>query len=144
VIGRAGHSLASATSLGDLVDVGWVVPSTKHAETSFAALFRKHHFKVPVRVTCAESMLSQLVFVLNSETLMIAPRQVLELSLYAKLLTKIPIREAIEAPTIVMVRRAALPLTPAADYFCDLMRRAGEQMQAPVHGQLNLVPVATS
>jgi hypothetical protein len=28
------------------------------------------------------------------------------------------------APPICIVQRTGLPLTPAADYFCDMMRRA--------------------
>ncbi len=28
------------------------------------------------------------------------------------------------APAIAVVRRAALPMTPAADYLCDMFRRA--------------------
>jgi len=33
------------------------------------------------------------------------------------------VREALPAPSIVLVRRPDLPLTPAADHFCDLMLR---------------------
>lgn len=129
IIGRVGHPLSKAKSLGDLVDARWIVSSTKTAETSFAAMFRKHHFKVPARVTLAQSILGQLVLLASSEMLMLAPKQALEYPPYAGRLTRIPVREEIDAPTIVMVRRAALPLTPAAEYFCDLIRRASVQIQ---------------
>jgi LysR family transcriptional regulator, regulator of abg operon len=33
------------------------------------------------------------------------------------------LKEKLLAPDIVLVRRPDLPLTPAADYFCDLLRR---------------------
>jgi len=40
------------------------------------------------------------------------------------LLIRVPVREEIDAPAVVIVRRTASPLTPAAEHFCDLMRRA--------------------
>jgi hypothetical protein len=33
------------------------------------------------------------------------------------------IEERLPAPDIVCIRRPELPLTPAAEYFCDLLRR---------------------
>ena len=131
VVGRAGHPLSGATSLGELTDARWIVSSTKTAETSFAALFRRYQFKVPARVTLAESVLGQLVFLLNSEALMISPKQTMEFEPFAGRLIRIPVREEIDTPSIVMVRRAALPLTPAAEHFCDLMRRASTHVQTP-------------
>ncbi len=35
----------------------------------------------------------------------------------------INIKEKLPAPDIVMIRRPDRPLTPAADHFCDLMKR---------------------
>ena len=124
VVARAGHPDARATSLRELTDVRWVVPSAQTAEGSFAALFRKHRCRIPAQLTFAPSILGQLVFVLNAGMLMVAPRQVLEFSPYKGLLTRVPVREEIDAPAVVIVRRTASPLTPAAEHFCDLMRRA--------------------
>lgn len=130
VIGRKGHPLAGAQSLEDLTDARWVVSSAQHAKSSFTTLFAKHRFKAPSRVIYAESVLSQLIFLQNCDALMIAPVQALEFGPYAGRLVQIPVREAMEAPMVVMVRRAALPLTPAAEFFCDLMRRESVPMQA--------------
>jgi DNA-binding transcriptional LysR family regulator len=101
-----------------------VVPSAEQARSSFAALFRKHHCPVPERLTFATSILSQLVLAMSAGMLMIAPKQALEFSPYKSRLIRIPVREEIDAPPIVIVRRTASPLTPAAEHFCDLMRRA--------------------
>jgi DNA-binding transcriptional LysR family regulator len=130
VIGRAGHPLAKATTLRELVDARWVLSSATTAATSFASLFRKHHCKVPARITFAGSILSQLVLLLHSDMMMVAPRQVLDFAPYKGLLTRIPIKAEIDAPEIVMIHRAASPLTPAAEHFCDLLRRASVQSQA--------------
>jgi hypothetical protein len=39
-------------------------------------------------------------------------------------LQEIEVEEPIEAAPIVVIRRADLPLTPAAEFLCDLLRRA--------------------
>src|SRR5260221_442839 len=40
---------------------------------------------------------------------------------------KLELKEEMAAPPICLIRRAALPLTPAAEFLCDLLRRAGVQ-----------------
>jgi hypothetical protein len=45
-------------------------------------------------------------------------------------LQEIALKEKIVAPPIVIIRRAALPLTPAAEYLCDLLRRVSAQYAA--------------
>jgi LysR family transcriptional regulator, regulator of abg operon len=124
VIAPAGHPLARARSLRQLSDANWVVSSAGTAEANFAALFRKNRCKVPERLTFAAGILTQVMLLLNSEILMIGPKQLLEFAPYRGRLVRIPVREKIEAPMMVMVRRAASPLTPAAEHFCDLVRRA--------------------
>jgi hypothetical protein len=39
-------------------------------------------------------------------------------------LATIPVRETLFAPPMVLIRRASVPLTPAATHFADLMQRA--------------------
>jgi hypothetical protein len=40
------------------------------------------------------------------------------------LLQRIHVKERLPAAPIYIVRRASLPLTPVAEYFCDMIRRA--------------------
>lgn len=129
VIARAGHPLANARSLRELTEASWIVSSSNYADTSLAALFRRHGCKVPTRLTFVGSVLGQVVFLLSSSMLMIAPTQVLEFAPFKGRLIRIPAIEEIDAPNVVMVRRAALPLTPAAEHFCDLIRRASVSLQ---------------
>lgn len=131
IIARRGHALARAKSLVALADAHWVVSSATNASASFATLFRKNRCPIPARLTYAESILSQLIFVLSTDMLMVAPRQVMEFAPYKKYLTRVDVREKIDAPRIVMVRRAACPLTPASEHFCDLLRRASVSLQSP-------------
>lgn len=129
VVARTGHPLAKAKSLRELTDANWLVSSAPSAEAGFAALFRKHQCKVPTRITYAGTILSQLVFLLNTDMLMIAPKQAIDFAPYQDRVVGIATREVMDAPAIIMVRRAASPLTPAAEHFCDLLRRASVHLQ---------------
>ena len=124
VIGRAGHPQAGAAGLAELVETHWVTSNETTAENSFAATFRKHNLPVPQRLTYAGSILSQVTLLFSSEMLMIGPKQLLELEPYQGRLEAVRIAEQLDAPEVVLVQRAAAPLTPAAEYFCDLIRRA--------------------
>lgn len=128
VICRTDHPLARANSLKQLIDCSWVVSSTTYAQSSFTSAFGKYHLDLPTRITYAGSLFSQAIFLLNSDMLMIAPKQVVDFAPYKGHLVRVPIREVLDAPEVVMVRRAASPLTPAAEYFCDLIRRASASL----------------
>jgi len=49
------------------------------------------------------------------------------------LLTHIDVREELAAPSICIVRRARLPLTPVAEQLSDLFRRAAAHHMAATH-----------
>ena len=38
-------------------------------------------------------------------------------------LQMVRVRERLPAPAIVLIRRPDLPLTPAAEFFCDVLRQ---------------------
>ena len=40
-------------------------------------------------------------------------------------LQTVQVREVLPAPDIVLIRQPDLPPTPAAEYFCDVLRRFG-------------------
>ena len=124
VVARKGNPLRNAKSLADLTRVRWVLGSPTYAEVTFAALFRKYRLPVPRQLTFAGSVLGQMQILLHTDMLSVLPRQCLDTVPMKGLLIQVPIREVIHSPPIVLVRRASLPLTPAAEYFCDLARRA--------------------
>ena len=51
------------------------------------------------------------------------PVQWLNMTLGSGGLAPIRVKEILPAPSIVVIRRAGLPLTPAAQYLLDLLRR---------------------
>lgn len=125
VVCRKGHPLAQARSLRELVDAPWLTSSiTYRPEDEVAPLFTRHGLQAPRIVMQTHSSLSFLTALLNSDMLMMLPVQWLSAPLTRDLLHAIPIRETLPTPPICIVRRAGLPLTPAAEYFCDMLRRA--------------------
>jgi LysR family transcriptional regulator, regulator of abg operon len=64
-----------------------------------------------------------MVALANSDLLTMVPVQWTEFVAVSKSLAPIPVREVFPAPSIVTVRRAGLPLTPAAELLLDLLRR---------------------
>ena len=52
------------------------------------------------------------------------PMQFTEFPLTRDAMQRIPVKETLPAPPIYILRRAGLPLTPAAEHFADLIRRA--------------------
>lgn len=125
VFARRGHPLSKARSLSSLIGESWISTGiTDKAEAEFAQLFAKHKLPAPKLVVQADSMLTMLMTLMSSDALAITLRQYDEFPLTRSALQVIKVEESLPAPPIVIVRRAALPLTPAADYLCDMFRRA--------------------
>ena len=126
VVGRRDHPLAGAKSLAELVDAEWATTSvTLEAEEEMGELFRCHGLGAPRLVLQSQSALTLMVALANSDLLAMVPVQWIEFAPMWGLLEAIKIREALPAPTIVLIHRIGLPLTPAATYFVDMLRRAG-------------------
>ncbi len=128
VFARRGHPLAAARSLRELGGASWITTgTTSDAEAEFSTLFVHNGLPPPRLVIKAESMLSALMTLMSSDALAMTLRQYDEFELTRSALQVINIQEPLPAPSIVIVRRAGLPLTPAADYLCDMFRRASAQ-----------------
>ena len=74
------------------------------------------------------SALTFFFTVANSDMLMMLPVQWAQVPLFRDHLQVIDVEEQLPAPPISIVQRTGLPLTPAAEYFCDMMRRASLHM----------------
>lgn len=125
VFARHGHPLAGARSLTELANVNWVTTGiTDKAEAELRELFAKYQLPPPRLVLQSESMLTTLSTLMATDAMVIALRQLDEFEPTRSALQRVPVQEVLPAPPVVVVRRAALPLAPAADYFCDMFRRA--------------------
>ncbi len=129
VVARHGHPLAQAKSLAQLSEAQWVTTSiTDDAAAEIADLFDLHRLPAPqlgARIT--GGVLSLMTILGHSDLLAIVPRQWIESPLTRGMLRKLELKEEIAAPPICIIRRAVLPLTPAAEFLCDLLRRASVQ-----------------
>lgn len=124
VIGRRGHPLASARSIKELGKAEWATTTIDFdAATDLNELFAKYKMLPPVITLQTHSALSVIVALSSCDLLAILPAQWNEFPLTRDILQVINIKEKLPAPDIVLIRRPDLPLTPAADHFCDLMKR---------------------
>ncbi len=131
IVGRQGHPLAQARSLRDLVNAEWVTTSvTYRAEEELGPLFASHGLPPPRAIVQARSALTFLFTVAYSDLLMLLPIQWTQAPLFRHALQRIHVEEHLPSPPICIVRRTSLPLTPAAEYFCDMMRRAAGHRDA--------------
>ena len=125
IVGRKDHPLAQARSLYDLADAEWITTSITHiAEEELGPLFAQNGLPAPKLVLQAHSTLTFLVALVYSDLLMMLPIQWTKSPLLRHAVQPIHVRELLPAPPVCLVRRNGLPMTPAAEYFCDMMRRA--------------------
>lgn len=124
VVGRKGHPLARARSLKALAQAEWLTPSLSgNAAEDLDALFATFGLAPPKVMLQAHSAMSVLVALASTDLLAMLPEQWDEFPLTKGTLQVIRVRERLPAPDIVVVRRADLPLTPAAEYLSDMLRR---------------------
>jgi LysR family transcriptional regulator of abg operon len=129
ILGRKGHPLGHARSLHELIDAHWLSTSvTSKADEELAPLMAQHGLPPPRLLLQAHSALSMLVALAHSDLLAMLPIQWTEFALTRDALQRIDVVEPLPAPPICIVRRRGLPLTPAAEYFCDMMRRASTHL----------------
>jgi DNA-binding transcriptional LysR family regulator len=124
ILGRKGHPLAGARSLRDLSGAEWATTSvTFNAEGELGELFAQHHMPPPRLALRSQSALTLMIALACSDLLAMVPMQWTDFSETSDTLKPIPVKETLPAPPIVTVRRAGLPLTPAAEHLLDLLRR---------------------
>lgn len=124
VVCRKGHPLAVTHSLKALANADWAITGVDYkAEDDIARLFESHRLPKPRVLLRARSAMSIMVALAHSDLLAMLPVQWEEFPMTRDALQSIRIREVLPAPAIVLVSRPDLPLTPAAEYFCDLLRR---------------------
>lgn len=130
IICRKGHPLAGAKSLSELIDAGWVTTSvTFKAEEELGPLFAQHGLPKPRLIFRAHSALSFVTAMVSSDALAMLPVQFAELTMAGAELEIIQIAEPLPEPPLCLVRRNDILLTPAAEYFCDMIRRASGHIE---------------
>jgi hypothetical protein len=96
---------------------------TFKAEEEMGQLFRQHRLPPPRLALRSQSAVTLMVTLANTDLLAMVPIQWTDLVAASGALAPILVKEVLPAPAIVTVRRAGLPLTPAAEFLLDLLRR---------------------
>lgn len=124
IVGRKNHPMAGAKSIRELGQAEWATTSVNYnAPDDLNELFAKYKMAAPAIMLQAHSAMSIMVALAYSDLLAILPVQWNEFPLTRNTLQVINVRERLPAPSVVCIRRPDLPLTPAAEFFCDLLRR---------------------
>jgi LysR family transcriptional regulator of abg operon len=124
ILARIGHPLMRAKSLRALADAEWATTSiTFKAEEELHGIFKDHGLPQPRLALQSQSAITLLISLANSDLLAMAPVQWTTFPAARGMLAPINVRETFRAPTIVIIRRRDLPLTPAAEFLLDLLRR---------------------
>ncbi len=122
---RKGHPLAGSKSLRDLVDAEWITSSvTSKAEEEIVPLYAQHGLPAPRLVMQAHSGLTYMMALANSDLLMLLPQMWTRFPMWDHMFQAIAVAEVFPTRPICIVHRTGLPLSPAAEYFCDMFRRA--------------------
>lgn len=127
---RKDHPLAAALSLAELTSADWIATSiTVNPAEELGPIFARYNLPEPTIALQAHSALTMIAAAAYSDLLTMLPIQWTEFPWSNNLLQRIHIKERLVAPSMYIVRRANLPLTPAAEFFCDMVRRASEETQ---------------
>lgn len=125
IIARRDHPLRFATSLGELVGASWVTtPMAIDSDSEVNSVFAAAGLPAPRIVMQASSAMNLAVIVATSDLLAPVPQQWMEIIRATGLMERIPVSEVTKAPRICAVRRANIPLTPAAEFLNDIATRA--------------------
>lgn len=127
IIGRRHHPLVTARTLADLEGAKWVGTSvTSDHSAELAPLFAQYDLPPPTISVRTRSGLSAMMVTASTDLLALLPRQWESFARRTDLLGAIAVREDLSAPPICLIARAALPMTPMAQYLADQFRRAAQ------------------
>lgn len=124
VVARAGHPLAGATELAQLIDCEWIQGSLPdELESSMETAFQKAGLPQP-RVAAQRDAFSALFFILlESDYVSITTEAAVAPLCRAGLLTRIPVVDDLGVSVQSLVVSASRPLGPHAQSMVDAVRR---------------------
>jgi len=124
VICRRDHPLRNAKSLRELTDARWLVSgATGMASAEHDLIFKGLGLPIPQSVVHCEYATALVSLLACTDMVSIMPRQYAESRALKGLFVSIPIQEELPGADIVLVQKAGMPLTPAADYMLTMLRR---------------------
>lgn len=120
IMARKGHRLAGAKSLKELTDAEWIMTSITHlAEEEMDEMFAHYRLPPPKIAVQSQSALTLMTVLSCSDLLAMVPRHWADFAARQGQLVPIEVKERLPAPAVVLIRRASLSLTPAAQCLVD-------------------------
>jgi DNA-binding transcriptional LysR family regulator len=131
VVARRHHPLAAARSVRDLQACEWIFSSAPRGpgavvQEAFASL----DLGEPRRGMTCESFLALPGIVATSDLLTTMPRALLQHNVWHEQLVAVPVAELLPCPTICVLRRHDMPLTPAAQQLTGWIRHFATERAA--------------
>lgn len=115
IVGQRDHPQAQATRLAQLQDCRWAFSSAPRGPGAIILdAFAKYGLSEPKLGIVCESFLALPGILANSDMLTTMPRGLYERNAFKDQLCILPIEDQLPSPTIFVLRRHDLPLTPAA------------------------------
>ena len=115
IVGQRNHPLAQATRLAQLQDCSWAFSSAPRGPGAIImAAFESHGLPKPKLGLVCESFLALPGILAHTDLLTTMPRGLYERNAFKDQLCILPIEDQLPSPTIFVLRRHDLPLTPAA------------------------------
>ena len=136
VIVRAGHPLANAQHLSDLVGAQWIWPSVRSSVTrGLARAFRQARLPEPTCLTTCETLTGLETLVANTDLVGAVPFEVQRARAQSNGLHTVPLLQTIEGPRVAVLRWADARPTPASadleEAFVQAARQLARGAQAP-------------
>lgn len=120
---RRGHPLQDATRLAELAGCDWVFSSAPRGPGAMIEeAFGAAGLGTPRAGLTCESFLALPGIVAHSDDMATIPRLLFELNAFHDLLVQVPVTDRLPSPTVHVVRRHDLPLTPAASALIGWIR----------------------
>jgi DNA-binding transcriptional LysR family regulator len=123
VIARRGHPLANARALADLREAHWVSTRQRGGGASgnrLSALFDNATLAPPRIAATTEAVFDTLHCIAESDYLGLEPASLAEHRFFRDHVVVVPIAERATKTSVCLLRRAGVPLTPAAQELATM------------------------
>lgn len=129
IVCRRDHPLRGARSLKELAGCEWVLSSGPRGPGAVVdEAFAGCGLPPPPRALVCESFLALPGLVANSTWMATVPRLLFDLNAFRDQLVQVPVQEQLPSPTVHVVRRHDLPLTPAAQKLIGWIRHHAQAL----------------
>lgn len=128
IVGQRQHPKAKATRLSQLVDCKWAFSSAPRGPGAIITdAFARNDLPEPKLGMICESFLALPGIVAHTDMLTTMPRDLFEQNTYKERLCILPIKDRLPSPTIFVLRRHDLPLTPASEALIRWIQHYAQQ-----------------